>query len=57
VQRDLAPVRPVAVLDQIEPLPGAKGELAAADGDETEAPVSIVRIWAGMSSGPSTPCM
>ena len=49
---DLAAVGPVAMLDEVEALPRAEGEAPSSTGIATDAPVSIVRIWAGMSSAP-----
>jgi len=47
VEQDLAPVRAVAVLDEIEALPGAERRRGAGQhGAE----------WADMSSGPSVSC-
>ena len=53
MEQDLAAVAAVAVLDEEDALPGAKHQLAVENGDATGSPVSMVRIWAGMSSGPS----
>ena len=52
----IARVRPVAVLEQKNPLPGAEHHLAVENGTLNELAVSMLRIWAGMSSAPSALC-
>ena len=57
LKQHLAPVRPRAVLGQIDALPGAERELSAASpARAATSPLSIAFTCAGMSSGPSVSC-
>ena len=56
VQHHPPPVRRRPVLEHIDPLPGSQRQPPSITGIESCVCVSAARMWAGMSSGPSTVC-